>query len=166
MHNHSPFIIRTRLISHSPQTIQAANHSFQRSTRKFSKITAPLTLPYDLALWPDLQWVSLMPFPQEKNSKSALCLFAKWLCCDRKSRAACAQSFAPWEQATIEIMLAISLTIACSRHVHMMMLFFTHMPFVVNHTINATPPERLQQLNYFQSLSREARLITPIGDEA
>jgi len=24
-------------------------------------------------------------------------------CCDRKSRAACAQSFAPWQQATIEI---------------------------------------------------------------
>jgi len=23
-------------------------------------------------------------------------------------------------------------------------LFFTHIPFVVNHTINATPPERLQ----------------------
>jgi len=27
-----------------------------------------------------------------------------------------------------------------------MMLFFTHIPFVVNHTINATPPERLQHL--------------------
>jgi len=24
-----------------------------------------------------------------------------------------------------------------------MVLFFTHIPFVVNHTINATPPERL-----------------------
>ena len=39
-----------------------------------------------------------------------------YFCCDRKSRAACAQSFAPWQQATIEIMLAISLTIACSRY--------------------------------------------------
>jgi len=29
-----------------------------------------------------------------------------------------------------------------------MVLFFTHMPFVVNHTINATPPERLQQYNF------------------
>jgi len=29
----------------------------------------------------------------------------------------------------------------------MMVLFFTHIPFVVNHTINATPPERLQQYN-------------------
>jgi len=27
----------------------------------------------------------------------------------------------------------------------MMVLFFTHIPFVVNQTINATPPERLQQ---------------------
>jgi len=25
-----------------------------------------------------------------------------------------------------------------------MVLFFTHIPFVVNHTINETPPERLQ----------------------
>jgi len=25
-----------------------------------------------------------------------------------------------------------------------MVLFFTHIPFVVNHTINVTPPERLQ----------------------
>jgi len=32
-------------------------------------------------------------------------------CCDRKSRAACAQSFALWQQATIEIMLAISLCV-------------------------------------------------------
>jgi len=39
-----------------------------------------------------------------------------WDCCDRKSRATCAQSFAPLQQATIEIMLAICLTIACSRY--------------------------------------------------
>jgi len=25
-------------------------------------------------------------------------------------------------------------------------LFFTHIPFVVNHTFNATPPERLQHI--------------------
>jgi len=37
---------------------------------------------------------------------------------DLKSRAACAQSFAPWQQATIEIILAISLTIACSRYIY------------------------------------------------
>jgi len=29
----------------------------------------------------------------------------------------------------------------------MMMLFFAHIPFVVNHTINATPPKRLQHCN-------------------
>jgi len=28
-----------------------------------------------------------------------------------------------------------------------MVLFFTHIPFVVNHTINATPPEGLQQFS-------------------
>ena len=62
-------------------------------------------------------------------------------CCDRKAQAACAQSFAPWQQAT---MLAISLTIACSRHAYIF-LFFAHIQFVVNHTINAKPLERLQQ---------------------
>jgi len=30
-----------------------------------------------------------------------------------------------------------------------MALFFTHIPFVVNHTINATPPERLQHCYHF-----------------
>jgi len=39
-------------------------------------------------------------------------------CCDRKSWAACAQSFAPWQQATTEIMLAISLTIAWWRYIY------------------------------------------------
>ena len=92
--------------------------------------------------------------------------------CDRKSRAACAQSFALWQQATIEFtchdhsprtlvvafnssqvnigrastprslfycLFAPHICIIC------MALFFTHIPFVVNHTTNATPPERLQQ---------------------
>ena len=65
-------------------------------------------------------------------------------CCDRKFRAACAQSFAPWQQATIEITRRDHSIIACSRHTHIF-LFFAHIPFVVNRTINATPPERLQQ---------------------
>ena len=65
-------------------------------------------------------------------------------CCDRTSRAACAQSFAPWQQATIEITQRDHSIIACSRQTHIF-LFFAHIPFVVNHTINATPPERLQQ---------------------
>jgi len=46
--------------------------------------------------------------------------------------------------ASNNIMLAISFTIA-SRATYIMVLFFAHIPFVVNHTINATPPERLQQ---------------------
>ena len=45
------------------------------------------------------------------------CLHLLKYCCDRKSRAVCAQSFASWQQAAIEIMLAISLTIACSRYI-------------------------------------------------
>ena len=47
-------------------------------------------------------------------------------CCDRKSRAACAQSFAPWQQATIEIMLTISLTFACSRYIYNGVILHAH----------------------------------------
>jgi len=47
-------------------------------------------------------------------------------CCDRISRAACAQSFALWQQATIEIMLAISLTIACSRYTYNGVILHAH----------------------------------------
>jgi len=66
-------------------------------------------------------------------------------CCDRKSWAAYAQSFAPWQQATIDIMCC-NLSYYCLLALHIcMVLFFAHIPFVVNHTINATPPEELQQ---------------------
>jgi len=36
--------------------------------------------------------------------------------------------------------------IACLRHIYMV-LFFARLPFVVNHTFNATLPDRLQQYN-------------------
>ena len=39
-------------------------------------------------------------------------------------------------------------------------LFFTHIPFVVNHTINATPPERLQQHKTRCTSSKHARKLT------
>ena len=67
-----------------------------------------------------------------------------WDCCDRKSQAACAQSFAQWQQATIEFTRRDHSNIACSRHI-CILLFFAHILFVVNHTFNVMPPERLQQ---------------------
>jgi len=60
-----------------------------------------------------------------------------------KARAAYAQSFTLWQQATIEFTCHAHSVIACSRHIHIL-LFFAHIPFVVNHTTNATPTERLQ----------------------
>ena len=56
------------------------------------------------------------------HSKAGL----KSMCCDRKSRAACAQSFAAWQQATTEIMFAISLTIACSRYIYNGVILHAH----------------------------------------
>ena len=61
-----------------------------------------------------------------------------------KAQAAYAQSFALWQHATIEFTCHDHSIIACSRHVYVV-LFFTHIQFVVSHTINATPMERLQQ---------------------
>jgi len=40
-----------------------------------------------------------------------------------------------------------SLLLLLARLTYIKVLFFAHIPFVVNHTINATPPERLQQYN-------------------
>ena len=64
-------------------------------------------------------------------------------CSDRKSRAACAQSFALWQQATIKFARRDHYITACSRHIYVL-LFFAYIPFVVKHVFNATPPERLQ----------------------
>jgi len=90
-------------------------------------------------------------------------------CCDRKSRAVYAQSFALWQQATIgftchdhsprTLVVTFNGSQAnigrastprslyyCLFAPHIcMVLFYAHIPFVVNHTINATPPESLQQ---------------------
>ena len=90
-------------------------------------------------------------------------------CCDRKSRAACAQSFTLWQQATIEFTChdhsPRTLVVTFNRsQVNIgrastpqslfyslfapyicMVLFFRHIPFMVSHTFNAAPPERLQQ---------------------
>jgi len=90
-------------------------------------------------------------------------------CCDRKSQVTYAQSFALWQQATIEFTChdhsPPTPVVAFNRsRVNIgrastprslfyclfapnvcMVLFFTHISFVVNHTSNATPPERLQQ---------------------
>jgi len=91
-----------------------------------------------------------------------------YLCCDRKARASCAQNFTLWQQATIEITyhdhfprtLVIMFNqshvsigraytswslLLLVRTTHIWVLFFTHIPFVVNHTFNVTSTERLQQ---------------------
>jgi len=66
-------------------------------------------------------------------------------CCDRKARAAYAQSFAPWQRATTEITRGDHPIIACLRHMYTV-LFFAHIPSVANRAFSATPAIRLQQL--------------------
>jgi len=81
-------------------------------------------------------------------------------CCDRKSRAVCAQSLTLWQQATIEIPRRNHSIIACSRHLYLV-LFFTHIPFVVNPAFNATPPERLQQCDTRSCAIKMVHFIHP-----
>jgi len=45
------------------------------------------------------------------------------------------------------------------RATYIMVLFFTHIPFVVNHTINATPPERLQHYHSLQYIYHTLQLL-------
>ena len=69
------------------------------------------------------------------------------ICASRsgKPRAAIAQSFTLWQQATIEITCHDHSHIACSRHMYCIwVLFVAHIPFV-NRTFKATSTERLQQ---------------------
>jgi len=65
-------------------------------------------------------------------------------CCDWKAGATSVQSFTLWQQATTEFTRRDHSIIACSHHIYIL-LFFAHIPFVVNHTINTMPTERLQQ---------------------
>jgi len=99
------------------------------------------------------------PFYNEPHRSHVLCVkaelgatFTSWsqhhFVAIGKAWAACAQSFTLWQQATTEIMRQIApQSLNCclfTPHIYML-LFFAHIPFVVNHTFNATPLERLQQ---------------------
>ena len=53
------------------------------------------------------------------------------------------QSFTLWQKATIEITRQDHCVIACSRTC-IWVLFFAHIPSVLNRTFKATPTERLQ----------------------
>jgi len=57
---------------------------------------------------------------------------------------ACAQSFTLWQQATTEFTRHDHSMIACSRHIYVV-LFFAHIPFVVNREFSATPAAWLQR---------------------
>jgi len=77
------------------------------------------------------------PFYNEPHRSHVLCVKAEFphnlhvlatapFCCDRKSRAACAQSFAPWQQATIEITRRDHSIIACLHHIHNGVILHAH----------------------------------------
>jgi len=69
-------------------------------------------------------------------------LFTAPLCCEWKGWVASAQSFTLWQQATIEthVMLILSPLVHAT---YIWVLFFKHIPFLVNRTFNT---ERLQHL--------------------
>jgi len=144
------------------------------------------------AYWPVCKFDLILPvlFLAAVNVLTTITAY----CCDRKSRAAYVQSFALWQQATIELtchdhssrtlllrsivdIVGITrdymprLLYYCLFAPHIcMVLFFTHIPFVVNHTFNATSPERLQHYHLplyqcvaiaFQIIILSVRFIVP-----
>ena len=100
-----------------------------------------------------------------------------------KAQAACAQSFALWQQPTTEFTChdhsprtlvitfnssQVSIGRACTPRslyywlftprIYIVVIFFAHIPFVVNHTINTTPPERLQQYHILFMLAANSMI--------
>jgi len=67
------------------------------------------------------------------------------------SQAACAQSFAPWQQATIEITRRDQSIIACSRHIHNGVILHTHPVHGESHNQRNTTGEVATILITFES---------------
>jgi len=83
-------------------------------------------------------------------------IFTSWAQHHQKPWAASAQSFTLWQQAIIEITWRDHSGIACSCHIYctsIWVLFFTHIPFVVNRTFNATSTKMLQQYTWISAWS-------------
>ena len=102
-------------------------------------------LPFGFRFW--VQFQCVRPCQRDQHALTQVhhsCHLTNSTVAIEKAWAACAQSFAPWQQATIEFTYRDHSVIACSRHIYII-LFFAHIPFMVNHTINSTPMERLQQ---------------------
>ena len=105
-----------------------ASREVATTSPTFSQQTAPITRPFCEGFTQhDFHILATAPF-----------------CCDRKVRAACAQSLALSQQATIEFTCRNHSIIACSHDIYMG-LFFAHIPFVLNPAFSAMPAERLQQ---------------------
>jgi len=61
-------------------------------------------------------------FPLRIIKTSRTCCY----CCDRKAWAACAQSFALWQQATIEFTCHDHSVVACSYYIHVGVVLLAH----------------------------------------
>ena len=68
------------------------------------------------------------------------------LCCDSNSWAASVQSFSLWQQTTIEIPRCADSISPCWRHIYTWVLFFTHIPFVMNRTFQHNANRELATL--------------------
>jgi len=85
--------------------------------------------------WSVLQSASSIISREHFPVVSSVRLLFKWVgknlsCCDLKAQAAWAQSFALWQQVTIEFTCHDHSIIACLHHIYHMW-FFAHIPFVV-----------------------------------
>jgi len=97
---------------------------------------------------PDDSIISDQSFPRHTRNGRFIC----FSCCKRSFKVLLRSKIPSGMSAKLRTVAASNnrdharnLSYCCLLALHIMVLFFTHTPFVVNHTINATPPERLQQ---------------------
>jgi len=96
----------------------------------------------------------------EETSNSFCQTLFKWFgyengyrCCDRKSRAACAQSFAPWQQATIEF----------TRRDHYYCLFAPHIYIIVLRAHPVRGESHIQRNANGEVATQETHVNTPFN---
>ena len=129
--NYGNFAART-------QHLYVGNGGYSSNCKIVSAELLPLLEKYTLSFSKSVKSIfdmfRIITSKQQKFSQSdpyLICQFSKkvqsdpvlirahlWYCCDRKSRAAYAQSFALWQQATIEFTCHDHSINACSRHIY------------------------------------------------
>jgi len=99
-----PTKLRTHVITNHSNLQTKTMVYFQRLLQANSRQRKPFQKAMTVSERAQLAWYEVAKIIAFKSSLMSFRNQWFFQCCDRKSRVACAQSFAPWQQATIEFM--------------------------------------------------------------